>query len=205
MMRLNTDQQYDRKHYNPDVFEPGSIVLKKDFRRKKHAGGKQDFTWLGPYRIVKSLGRGLYRIVSVDDSSKIISRVHGVHLKQYHTPKVDSKNEIIDGDVDDQDSTEVDGDSNEATFRDSRGCDGNSREVDGDTNEASRGCDSNSREVDDDTNEAAEDVMGIVEKLMVTLMRLLLGTAEDEMEIVEKLMVTLTRLLLGTAEGQQRS
>ena len=67
-------EQYDRKHYNPDVLEPGSIVLKKDFRRKKRAGGKQNFTWLGPYRIVKSLGRGLYRIVSVDDSSKIISR-----------------------------------------------------------------------------------------------------------------------------------
>ena len=48
-------EQYDRKHYNPDVFEPGSIVLKKYFRRKKSAGGKQDFTWLGPYRIVKSL------------------------------------------------------------------------------------------------------------------------------------------------------
>ena len=93
-------------------------------------------------------GRGLYRIVSVDDSSKIISRVHSVHLKQYRTPKVDSENEIIDGDVDYQDSTEVDGDSNEATFRDSRGCDGNSREVDGDTNEAtfrdSRGCDGDS-------------------------------------------------------------
>ena len=122
------------------------------------AGGKQGFTWLGPYRIVKSLGRGLYRIVSVDDSSKIILRVHGVHLKQYRTPKVDSENEIIDGDVDDQDSREVDGYSNEATFRDSRGCDGDSREVDGDSNEAtfrdSRGCDGDSREVDGYSNEA---------------------------------------------------
>ena len=129
--------QYDRKHYNPDVFEPGSIVLKKDFRRKKCAEGKQDFTWLGPYRIVKSLGRGLYRIVSVDDSIKIISRVHGVHLKQYRTPKVDGENEIIDGDVDDQDSREVDGDSNEATFRDSRdAADGSSEVVEGDSSEA---------------------------------------------------------------------
>ena len=57
--------------------------------------------------------------MSVDDSSKIISRVHGVHLKQYRTPKVDGENEIIDGDADNQDSREVDGDSNEATFRDS--------------------------------------------------------------------------------------
>ena len=33
-------EQYDRKHYNPDVFEPGSIVLKKDFRRKKCVQGE---------------------------------------------------------------------------------------------------------------------------------------------------------------------
>ena len=74
--------------------------------------------------------------MSVDDSSKIISRVHGVHLKQYRTPKceaVDGDNEIINGDgnitvcdADDGDSREVDGDSSMATFRDSKGCDGDS-------------------------------------------------------------------------------
>ena len=68
--------------------------------------------------------------MSVDDSSKIISRVHGVHLKQYRTPKceaVDGDNEIINGDgnitvcdADDGDSREVDGDSSMATFRDSK-------------------------------------------------------------------------------------
>ena len=83
-------EQDDRKHNNTDVFKPGSIVLKKDFKRKKRARGKQDFTWLGPYRIVKSLGKCLYRIVSVDVSSEIISRVHGVHLKQYHAPKCEA-------------------------------------------------------------------------------------------------------------------
>ena len=76
-------EQDDRKHNNPDV-------LKKEFKRKKRARGKQDFTRLGPYRIVKSLGRRLYRIVRVDVSSKIISRVHGVHLKQYHAPKCEA-------------------------------------------------------------------------------------------------------------------
>ena len=30
--------------------------------RKKHAGGKIDFKWLGPYSVVKSADRGLYYI-----------------------------------------------------------------------------------------------------------------------------------------------
>ena len=129
-------------------------VLKKDFRRKKRAGGKLDFTWLGPYRIVKSLGRGLYRIVSVDDSSKIIARVHGVHLKQYRTPKVDGENEIIDGDVDDEDSRKADGDSTDAIFRDSRGCNGDSNDA---TFRDSRGYDGDSRDAADGGSEIVED------------------------------------------------
>ena len=38
-------------------------------------------------------------------------------------------------------------------------------------------------------------IIKTAQKLMVTVTRLLLGTAEDVMGIVEKLMVTLTRLL----------
>ena len=33
-------EQYNRKHYNPDVFKPGSIVPRKDITRKRSAGGK---------------------------------------------------------------------------------------------------------------------------------------------------------------------
>ena len=54
-------EQYDCKHSNPEVFAVGALVLKKDFTRKKRAGGRLDSKWTGPYRIVKSLGlkRGL--------------------------------------------------------------------------------------------------------------------------------------------------
>ena len=44
-------KQYDCKHSNPHVFAVGSVVLKKDFTRKKHAGGNLDRKWLGPYKI----------------------------------------------------------------------------------------------------------------------------------------------------------
>ena len=68
------------------MFAIGAVVLKKDFRRKKRKGGKLDAKWTGPYKVAKSLGRGLYRLEDVSDPTKIISRVNGVHLKPYHRP-----------------------------------------------------------------------------------------------------------------------
>ena len=80
--------QYDRKHANPEVFAVGALVLKKDFTRKKRAGGKLDSRWTGPYRIVNSLGRGLYSLESVQNSKKTVTRVNGVHLKRYMMQQV---------------------------------------------------------------------------------------------------------------------
>jgi hypothetical protein len=77
---------YDQKHSNPHVFRVGALVLKKDFTRKKRKGGKLDSKWVGPYKIVATLGRGLYRLQEVCDSTKIVVRVNGVHLKEYNMP-----------------------------------------------------------------------------------------------------------------------
>ena len=88
-------EQYDRKHANPDIFTMGAIVLKRDFTRKKRAGGKLDSRWTGPYRIIKSLGRGLYSLESVEDSKNTVTRVNGVHLKQYITREVYLQRYII--------------------------------------------------------------------------------------------------------------
>ena len=52
-----------------------------------------DFHWLGPYKILQALGRGLYRIEGVHDAD-VIPRIHGVHLKIYHTPSVEKVTEI---------------------------------------------------------------------------------------------------------------
>lgn len=59
------------------------MVLKKDFTRKKRKGGKLDTKWLGPFKILGSLGRGLYRLQGVQ-TGKVIPRVNGVHLKPYN-------------------------------------------------------------------------------------------------------------------------
>lgn len=78
---------YDKKHSCPEIFKVGSVVLRKDFTRKKRKGGKLDPKWAEPtYRIVCSLGRGLYRIAEVDNPKKVVARVNGIHLKKFNVP-----------------------------------------------------------------------------------------------------------------------
>jgi len=73
-------QLYDKKHGVADGFSVGSVVLKKDFKRKKRQGGKLDFCWEGPYTIMKSLGKGLYQL---QNDKEVLDRVCGIHLKPY--------------------------------------------------------------------------------------------------------------------------
>ena len=75
---------YDKKHNVAAAFSVGSVVLKKDFRRKKRRGGKLDFCWEGPYTITKSLGRGLYCLEN--EHKEVLDRVCGIHLKPYKIP-----------------------------------------------------------------------------------------------------------------------
>ena len=42
---------------------------------------------VGPYKIIRSIGRGLYGLELVEDPTKVVSRVNGVHLKPYHIPE----------------------------------------------------------------------------------------------------------------------
>ena len=76
-------EAYDKKHSCLEAYKLGAVVLKKDFTRKKRKGGKLDAKWLGPFTIVGSLGRGLYRLQMIG-TNKVIPRVNGVHLKPYN-------------------------------------------------------------------------------------------------------------------------
>ena len=75
--------QYDRKHATPLKFKVGSMVLMKDFRRKKRKGGKMDPKWLGPFSVAKDLGKGFYKLKSMANSTCIMKKVNGAHLKIY--------------------------------------------------------------------------------------------------------------------------
>ena len=55
-------EHYDLKHGAASCFNVGSVVLKKDFTRKKRKGGKLDYRWQGLYVISASLGKGLFKL-----------------------------------------------------------------------------------------------------------------------------------------------
>ena len=86
-------EAYDKRHFCPPVYEIGSVVLIKDFRRKKRKGGKLDTKWVGPYTIVASLGRGLFRLKD-SCTGEIVQRVNRVHIKQYNVTDVFEVNSL---------------------------------------------------------------------------------------------------------------
>ena len=69
-------KQYDKKHSNAACYSVGAKVLKKDFIRKRRKGGKMDSKWLGPYMIIKDIGKGFYKLPLCENPDKVIMRVN---------------------------------------------------------------------------------------------------------------------------------
>lgn len=65
-------KHYDLKHGASSCFDVGSLVLKKDFRRRKRKGGKLDYRWLGPYVITASVGKGLFKLKEFDIVTRLV-------------------------------------------------------------------------------------------------------------------------------------
>ena len=78
---------YDAKHGAGASFQAGSLVLKKDFTRKRRQGGKLDPRWVGPYEITSVLGKGLYSLKSCA-GDVAVKRVNGMHLKVFFPERV---------------------------------------------------------------------------------------------------------------------
>ena len=85
-------QAYDRKHASPNAYVVGEKVLKKDFRRKKRAGGKMDTRYVGPYVITKCVGKGLYYLSDVA-SNGMVQKVSGAYLKPYKLQSHSTENQ----------------------------------------------------------------------------------------------------------------
>jgi len=60
------NEHYDKKHGAGSCYSVGSLVYKKDFLRKKRRGGKLDSKWMGPYKITADLGKGLFKLQTVE-------------------------------------------------------------------------------------------------------------------------------------------
>ena len=74
---------YDGKHALSNSYVIDDLVLKKDFKRKKRAGGILDTQYVGPYIITEVHGKGTYRLLLMENKECIVERVSGTHLKPY--------------------------------------------------------------------------------------------------------------------------
>ena len=63
----------------PSCFTVSSLVLKKDFTRRKRRGGKLDFRWQGHYVITKALGRGLYELKEQRGEKVLVYSVYHIY------------------------------------------------------------------------------------------------------------------------------
>ncbi|KAL5460390.1 hypothetical protein EMCRGX_G033836 [Ephydatia muelleri] len=66
-----------------DMERLSEFILKKDFKRKKRAGGKLETWFVGPYMIMKIHGKGFYRLKQVGNEECVVERINGAHLKPY--------------------------------------------------------------------------------------------------------------------------
>ena len=95
-------------------FSIGEFVLKKDFKRKKRAGGKLETRYVGPYMIMKIHGNGFYRLKQVGNEECVVERINGAHLKPYQVADESSevrntveKGKVSNKDLDKQQSEEI--------------------------------------------------------------------------------------------------
>ena len=91
MRRKSRKSSMTKKHAKPHLFQPGQLVLKKDFTRRKRKGGKLDSKFLGPYTIVKALGNGTY-LLAREGRPEEEAQATGAHLKPYTTSDEPSNN-----------------------------------------------------------------------------------------------------------------
>ena len=75
-------ETYDRKHVQGEL-SVGTRVLLENTAQKQRKGGKMDPVWLGPYRINRSLGKGLYELKNDTTGEILKKKVNVVRLKLY--------------------------------------------------------------------------------------------------------------------------
>ena len=116
-------RNYSRKRGKGSHFGIGYKVLKKDFRRKKRAGGALDPKWLGPYEVI---GKGLFLVKRCDDGK--VDRAHGDHLKVFVVPKqieylhkATVENQVSHVSMQENHTVENDSNSHESAYEDCSG------------------------------------------------------------------------------------
>ena len=85
----------------------GSTVLLRNSKRDTKKGDKMQPKWMGPYIIVASLGKSLYRIKNKSSDLVLKNAVHSARLKRYFPPDHTSPLKATNSDVIGQPFTEA--------------------------------------------------------------------------------------------------
>lgn len=72
---------YDRKHA-PEDYPVGTAVLVENTADKQRKGGKLNSTWMGPYRVSRVIGKGVYELTN-KSGSVVRNKVNASRLKLY--------------------------------------------------------------------------------------------------------------------------
>ncbi|KAL5494376.1 hypothetical protein EMCRGX_G015698 [Ephydatia muelleri] len=90
-------RNYSRKRGKGSHFGIGDKVMKKDFRRTKRAGGALDPKWLGPYEVMKDIGKDLFLVKRCDDGKEnhAVENDSNSHESAYEDCIGESEDEIM--------------------------------------------------------------------------------------------------------------
>lgn len=88
LVRMANYQQSVAKYYNskvrPRTFNEGDLVLRKVFQNTAEPNaGKLGANWEGPYRIIKVVRPGVYRL-ETNDGVEVLRSWNSHHLRKYY-------------------------------------------------------------------------------------------------------------------------
>ena len=81
---MASQKQTVERHFNKNVKTEDNYVLRQEFQNTQEPNaGKLSIKWEGPYKILKVVGKGAYKLQTLDN--KEIPRCwNATHLKRYY-------------------------------------------------------------------------------------------------------------------------
>ena len=80
-------ETYDRKH-QPSIFTTGTEVLLENTKQKQRKGGKLESLWLGPYTVHQHIGKGVYKLKTMD--GEILKKKANINRLKVYTRREES-------------------------------------------------------------------------------------------------------------------
>ena len=92
MKHSNPNSNHSKGIHKPPTFQPGDKVWTYNSRKDTRQGGKLEWNWNGPYKIVEQTSRGTYRLQN--EQGKLLKHaVSSNRLKPYIEAEIRSEEE----------------------------------------------------------------------------------------------------------------